>query len=415
MKKNLFKKLLSVALAATLLFTSGGMGANTSVAKSSIPTEKKVTGLSFEYQLYDMDTDKYVMQVEAGNKFYFGDVVSAGIKYSNGLEYNRYLTGLNATYKSSKTSVAAIDKKTGMVTPKKKGTTKLTVTYKKQKATLTLKVVAKNSFERTSSDVKKLNKKLASYSKSFKGVFNEKNAAKMIKAAKKCKNLVDPFNVTDSSDPSEIYSEGERYMATYGFGVVEETYEDGNTYATQTNELIYPGIAHYHAMDQTIYSEIYIKYNPFVRTSANPVTIKKATATAGDSKAVLTLSRKITALEYTMLSYAGDYLANDKPYVYFYVVNSDMPDYMVWTDGAVKKNSNKITVTMGTAYDKDGNYYSADYSTTTADKEIAKKLSTFRSGVSYTFYKDASFAEDGTFSYANKKNSWTNNYTLTME
>ena len=413
MKKNLIKKTFSLLLAAALLVTSGGTGVSSAEAKSSIPTEKKVTGLSLEYQLYDMETDKYVMQVEAGSKFYLGDVVSANIKYSNGMEYNRYLTGLGATYKSSNSSVAAINKKTGMVTPKKKGSTKLSATYKKQKVSLTLKVVAKNSFDRSNSDVKALNKKLASYSKSFKGVFNEKNAAKMIKAAKKCKNLVDPFNITYRSDDSKVYSDAERYMATSGFGVSEET--DGNAFTSQTNELVYPGIAHYHAMDQIISVEVYVKYNPFVRTSANPVTIKKATATAGSKEATLTLSRKITALEYTMLTYCGDTLYNNKPYVSFYTVASDLPDYIAWTDGPIKKNSNKITVSLSTAYDKDGNYYSTEYSTTAADKELATKLSAFRSGVTYTFYTGATFNEDGTLSYDAKKNTWTNNYKLTVE
>ena|GEM_PF-5844757 len=402
MKKGLLKRMMSVALAALLTATTVPAGSLTADAKSSVPTEKKCTSLSAESNIYDMDKDEYLLQVEAGNSFYIGDLVSAGIKYSNGQEFARCVTGLDATYKTSDASVAAVSK-TGYVTPKATGTAKITVKYMKKSLPVKVKVVKKGSFKRLAK-VNKNDKKLAKITKSFKGVFNEKNAAKMIKTVKKGKAIVEPYYFKDYN--------AARISMESGFGA--DSVGDG--YYNANNKLIYTGCLHFTAMDNILSNEIYMKYNPFYRHTANPVTIKSIAATKDSSKATITLSREITALEYQMLTYAAELKMSNKPYVGTYIVADDMPKYLTWIQGEIKKNSDTIEVELVSAIDNEYNsYYPDNIEATAAVNATTEKLMKFRSGVTYSFYTSTYFNEDGSVSYADKDESWTDNYQLKVE
>ena len=389
---------LSVAMAFGLC---GAAGNDVAVAEAagSVPTIKSCDYLMPEVSLFDMSTDKdrYVLQVEAGNKFYMGDIVSASVTMSNDLSGSYYLISLPATYKSSKTSVCAVNKKTGLVNPRKKGTATITVKYKKQTAKVIVKVVKKGSFKKNSK-IQKVAKKIDKYSKVYTGTFDESNAEKMIAAAKKCKKVLEPYIYMDYN--------AKRYAAEFGFGATKDP-ESG--YYNQNNKLLYPGCAHYHAMESNIGSDIYTKYNPFYSHTVDPVSIKSVTATKGTAKATITLSRSITDLEYTMLSYSSDYISNGVPSVMFYMGNSVNSKYALYADGPITAGSDKIEITLTSAFDKDYNYLDS----TSAD---GKKLLTFQSGATYIFYTSFLFDDSGNVTAdTNAAESWAGNYKFTVK
>lgn len=398
------RKMTLLALAATLVLGTVGAGTQTAEAKSKAVTVKSVDSLTPETVLYDAKSDTNILRVEAGNAFYMGDLIQAGITYSNGLSSTSYLTGMDATYTSSDETVCSVNEKTGLVTPESKGTAKIRAKYKKQTADITVKVAAKGSFKCPGAKTREAAKKLAAYSKVYTGTFNKKNAKKMLKAALKCKDIVTPYYYKDYT--------AARFAVETGFGA-----DTKKGQAVQNNKLLYPGCVHYHAMDTNLNTEIYIKYNPFGRHTANPATIQSVSAAVGSSQATITLSRKVTALEYLMLRYGGDFLEDGKPMVGIYTACSDEPNYCMWTEGPVPKDSNQITVTMKYAADnKDFNIYSPDDTTATAaNQQLAKKLTTFRKGITYLFCTDAGFDDNGTLTYEAKENSWTDNYRWTVQ
>lgn len=89
------------------------------------------------------DNDEAVFEISTKTAgFYMGDYLYA---YSYGNNYKNYGSlSMNSgvKYKSSNTSVAAINSTTGLVSPKKSGSTKITISFKGVYNTCTLKVVS---------------------------------------------------------------------------------------------------------------------------------------------------------------------------------------------------------------------------------------------------------------------------------
>ena len=398
------KRAISLAIAAVMTLSAVAISAQCTEAQGKSITIKSVNSLMVETALYDDASSSNILKVEAGNSFYMGDLIQAGVRYSNGIDFARYLTGLDAVYKSSNENVCSIDEKTGMVTPEEKGTAKITVKYKKKSAKVTVKVVKKGSFGSMNAKIEKHAKKITKNSKVYTGTFTKNNARKMIKAAKKCKNTVMPYYFKD-------YNKA-RYAIESGFGADKVA---GGNYA-QNNKLIYPGCLHYHAMDSNISAEIYVKYNPFFRHTQDPAIIQSVSANADSSQANITLNRSITELEYLMLSYSGDVINDGKPEVSFYTICSDEPEYFTVTEGAIQKNSNSVIATLSYANDKKfTNYIPGDTSADADNQQMAKKLTTFQKGVTYSFYTNVSFDESGKITYDPKDKSWTNNYQFTIK
>lgn len=101
------------------------------------------TTVSVSWQGLSGSGEERDIQISTKTKgFYMGDYLYA---YSYGDGYKKYgALSMNSgvKYKSSNTSVAAINSTTGLVTPKKKGSTKITIKFKGVSKTCTLNVVS---------------------------------------------------------------------------------------------------------------------------------------------------------------------------------------------------------------------------------------------------------------------------------
>lgn len=108
-------------------------------AQAAMTTYMSWNGLSGGY-----DTEGPEIQVTKATKnLYIGDFLSASVSGDNKYQYYAHLS-LNSgvKYKSSVTSVASINASTGLVTPKKAGSTKVTITFKGVSKTCIIKVVS---------------------------------------------------------------------------------------------------------------------------------------------------------------------------------------------------------------------------------------------------------------------------------
>lgn len=74
--------------------------------------------------------------------FYMGDYLNGYVSSENGYKISVLSLNSGVTYKSNNTSVVTINKSTGLVTPKKNGTAKVTITFKRASKDCTIQVVS---------------------------------------------------------------------------------------------------------------------------------------------------------------------------------------------------------------------------------------------------------------------------------
>ena len=109
-----------------------------------MPTETKASDVLKTF----MEPDE-VWVCENAKELYAGDLIEYSTLKSDGYEHEGYFSERDyIQYKSSKTSVAKINKKTGKITIKKQGTTTIKVEYKGGKLEFTLKVVSEKKMKK---------------------------------------------------------------------------------------------------------------------------------------------------------------------------------------------------------------------------------------------------------------------------
>ena len=170
------------------------------------------------------------VKIEVGTKLNFGDYVNVTIVKSR-IETRKLATDVKAKYKSSKKSVASVSSK-GVVTAKKTGTAKITVSYQGKKVEQKFKVVKKGTLKSTPK-LDGLKKKALAIKNNMPSKVTAKNAIKVYKLVKDYENYV---------------SENEANVSKYGFATKTNKHTYGNmTYITYepTEGLIVPEATYY--------------------------------------------------------------------------------------------------------------------------------------------------------------------------
>ena len=174
--------------------------------------------------------------------FYMGDYLYA---YSYGNSYKNYGTlylNSGVKYKSKDTSVASVNASTGLVTPKKPGSTKITITYKNVSKECVIKVV---------SDLGKI-------SDSYQPL--KKASDTLIQAYGKKVTASNRYNLVNARN---LYLEAKEHVTDYAlnhnFGM-QSTY-DATTYQYK-NKAHLPQLAHAYAISETVRKYV---------ESANPI------------------------------------------------------------------------------------------------------------------------------------------------
>ncbi|MDO5424803.1 MAG: Ig-like domain-containing protein [Eubacteriales bacterium] len=248
-----------------------------------------------------------------------------------------YKTGdqLSLTFTSSKPSVATVGKKTGVVTAKKAGTTKITVTYKKKTYTCTLTVKKKGTLGTTTTY-----KKLNSAAKALEKYYNKK---------------VTSSNIVSLLQKAATYYNQEILVkkgVIYGF-------------LGSSDKLIVPNYLRV--------SEVLAKISDYAYQNNPESKIKftKASGTSGSNSISVTLNLKPTKTQIYLLQYANrDFdkaLKFSDKTATFYVSEAACDDYVgddednpdMWSFSSVHYTA-KCTVTKGSKtavvklYDEDG-------------------------------------------------------------
>lgn len=308
-------------------------------------------------------TAKTTIKVEAGQKFYIGDLIAASAS-----DERTCGSLLKMTYSSSKSSVAAVGKNTGLVTAKKSGTATISAKYGKKTMKCTLKVVKKGSLK-TTSTYKSLNSAANTFVKSFPTEITAKKAVKAIKALKTFENAWDKKNGWSSADE-------------YGFR------RDKN-YNT-TNELIVPMAGRAEAM-RRMFSTYAGNYIPTSTESAHCFKISKAAASVSKNAITVTLKEKAAEREIISLQYFNK-------------------DYAKLNNTVVNKAQFRVSITDLTTK----KVYWAIGEASTGSKTITLKLYdvTYKNGTES--WKRASFVKGHKYQLGSKYN-WTKGKTVTAK
>lgn len=223
---------------------------------------------------------KTTFKVEAGQKFYIGDLVWAYDASSGGPGKTGSL--LKMTYTSSKRSVAAVDKSTGLVTAKASGKTTISAKYGKKTMKCTLQVVKKGSLKSTTT-YKSLNNAANALAKEIPTEVTAKKAVKAIKALKTYENTLDKKGIWADS-----------YC-----GFSEKDYP-------ATQELVVPMAGRYMTLDSML-NNLAWDNNPTDTSSSHLFKISKVSASVSKNTITVTLKAKATEKQIIALQYDGSY------------------------------------------------------------------------------------------------------------
>lgn len=192
-KKIGWKRRLSVFLC--LLFVIPGV-------LGAIPQAKLEVQAASKWKLYFQSNNFEMTKNTKG--FYVGDYVVA--------EYGRYPNNTSgylsmkkgASYKSSNPGVASINKTSGLVKPKKTGTTQITVSYKGVSKTCTLKIVS-NLGVKIPKGMKSLEKKANALVKAFGKGITKSNRYQAVSANNQYKMLYEEVQSKNDKTNKDTY------------------------------------------------------------------------------------------------------------------------------------------------------------------------------------------------------------------
>lgn len=250
MKKS-FKKHLAFFL--TLLMTLPPIVSVLPMASAEVYAA--YVNLSWKVPGYALKT----IQVEKGQKFYVGDYVNIYTNIASGTA-----SIMNASYSSSKKSVATVNSK-GYFTAKNTGITTITVKYKGKKTTHKFQIMPSGSFE-SSDAVSAAKAQAAKLAKNFPSKISTKNGFSLLK---KVKNY-EASTTDDGSDGNLSYG---------GFLFIPTGTEENNAISyTESQQLAVPQAGRYWTLCAMLDSYA-AKNDPTSTKSAKVMKIASVSAT----------------------------------------------------------------------------------------------------------------------------------------
>lgn len=313
-RKGITKVLTLLALMVTLI-VGGGMSARAaSHSYGWITSLPRIDSTIF----YIKPQKSITIQVEEGKSFdlawFFAEIGASDYYCTHG-------SCMKLSFKSNKSSVASVNKKTGRVTAKKKGKAVITCTYKKKNYTCTVNVLKKGGL---GSKYKKINSAAEKLVK-YKGKkLTSKNITAVIKAS-------DAFD--KALDSTDVYPYG--FIAT-----------SNKAKRTISNKLAVPS---YHEVCDVQWAIIeYIsKNNPITKGNLKPASVS---GVSGTDVINVTLNKAPSETEIYMLqSTSGDTSTKKdgkKASVWITVKMTDCYDEEVYTFTS-ERYSGLLTLTKG--------------------------------------------------------------------
>lgn len=283
------------------------------------------------YYAFLQDNNKYVVQVEEGQEFYFGDYIIID-EYSKKYESGTASVFSGVKYSTSKKSVATINSKTGLLKAKKSGTANITVKYKNAKTSCQVKVVKKGTFG-SSSEINK--------AKSLENSIKSK-IPKKITASNVYENLKALAKYTDYRNENTDFAQK---ISNIGLLLEESETSSGYKYTKNTNKLVAPNLGRYQTLAYLLNRYGYDNSITSTRASLK-LKIKSVTAKASNSTVTFTFNKKLDKNNILAINAynASIYSCNaSAKTAYDYITVTDKKDSMSYYTGSgtFKVNSNK--------------------------------------------------------------------------
>ncbi|MDO5425987.1 MAG: Ig-like domain-containing protein [Eubacteriales bacterium] len=247
-----------------------------------------------------------VLQIEAGQEFYIGDYINV----EKG-SYRGMLSMYGGTYTTNKSSVASVEKKTGLVKAKKAGKATITAKYAGKSVKISLEVVKKGALG-TTTTYKKINQA----------------ANKVAKAAK--------------DDQTEALWNCRAYLKA-----ISDYAEKGDTYIANNGVVWKDGKAMLVCPMGGRYMALYEAYTPLSTRSAKAFKPSKVTASVKKNTITVTLKDKVTETQLAVL-YALDEKSTSKTKATFtcYGLYDATAEKSYRGEVSVKKGSKEMTIKL---------------------------------------------------------------------
>ncbi|MFA9378478.1 MAG: hypothetical protein ACERKZ_17290 [Lachnotalea sp.] len=332
--------MLSMTVAASL--PTAGITAQASNTYSSL-NWYGLTGKSER----TLDEDKtigsnYKMTVELGEAFTIGDFATGS--FSGRLSDSASVSKA-ATYKSTKKSVATVSK-TGVVTPKKKGSTVLSIKFDDETINLTLKVVSKKYSNKE--DVTAIQDDIAALLKKYpkESSITVKNSITVAKKIAAINKKLRTFYVENNK------------IDSYGF-YCTDYYKVATT--DYNNRLVVVNLAQYRDLVET-FTDLQQEKSAFDTRKAG-FSIKSASAKFNAKTVTVKFSKKVSATQIFSLISLSDYnqtfKSSMKVEVAAVIVKVDADGNEELYDaayGTIKKGSKSVKLTLNDQLLEKGNY-----------------------------------------------------------
>lgn len=323
---NYFKKRIAVFLCLLLAIPTlvGVLPMNSLTAEAA--TTSSISSSYWNISKWDSSQRKYVytISVEVGQEFNIGKVFSCSYK-KPGVYVG--VSNLSATYTSSKTSIATVGKKTGIVKAKKKGTTVITIKCKGASVKCTVEVSKKNAFGKTSVRNKVVSKAKAMI-KAYNGKMTSKNRYKVLKAY------------------DEYIAQVNQLSGAISNGFLCEKNAYG--YYSTTNKLVAPEMWEANGIYCAMY-DYGKKINPIGTTQSNWFKIKAVSAKANERSFTLDIKSKVDAddiFAIQLYQASDDVRTEDGRALFRIKVQDTKTGYIYYGWVTANKGSKQLTVNM---------------------------------------------------------------------
>ncbi len=284
------------------------------------------------------NTKKEAIQVEVGQKFYVGDYANVNYSSKNDCGY-AMASMVKASYASSKTSVATVNKD-GYMTTKKTGTTTITIKYKGQKLSAKFKIVPAGTFGNAEA-IDGLRKEADKLAKKIPSKITTKNGFSLCKLKADYENYLsevdDALDVLDNKGMLK-----EDVKTTYTSNGKTYTY----TYKSVKNKIAVPQAGRYQCLSTMLYGYGW-KNSPTSTVPSKMMKVKSISATK--NTITVKIKKKLTTAQILGARAYGGYMnkdLSDKKTAYSTEALFDAKNnYIGYVKVQMKKGSNTLKLT----------------------------------------------------------------------
>ena len=288
-----------------------------------LPMATLQTEAAYGVLIWNIPSEKKAIEVEEGRGFYIGDYLKYHAKANDDFEYKGFVSLLKASYKSSDTKIATVDKN-GYVKTLKPGTTTITISCKGTKTSKKVTVVKKGTFAYVDGAAK--------LAEAAKKLPSKMPSSITTKTGKKYVKLLSAYD--KEGDAADKHINNDKFSGFY----CEEIQRGDEVYYYVDNKLIVPEAGRRNPIVYLMGR--FLDANPLTATrAAKSIKFSSASASAKKNTMTLKFKNKVTKAHIIAAKYIEEIQCGDEFHA------SKLPDNQAYLRIEVRKN-NKYYVGM---------------------------------------------------------------------